>query len=221
MTVALADVRHVELVLRGTSNAQMVEPQSIVNVFHYRRTGITVDPVKANIITGFHDSVATVVALALNASYSLDAIDCRYLEDITDPYLTAPQADIGAIAGDRVSSKLAVYLLKRTPYRGKSYRGGWHFGPISESDTTSALSTPLVGAETLNAAAYDRFVDIADAVMAGFASSEGNNWVPVLWSKRQSDMSPTPAEIRTYDLSQILVRRNLGTMKSRSVKSHY
>lgn len=221
MSVAMADIRHAEIVMRGVTTPEGGDPQKIVNVFHYRRVSTSNDPVKANIADGFHDAVATVVCAALNANYSLSAIDVRYLEDVEDPYVTFDQTDVGAISGDGYNNKIAAYLLKRTAKRGKRFRGGWHFGPLSESDFTDSTGAGTAGSELVNTACYDRLVDIADAVMAGFASAEGNNWAPVVWSKTASDMLAVPATIVSNDLTQILVRKNPGTVRSRSVASSY
>lgn len=221
MPVAQADIRHVELVVNGiNTGGEGGDVQNIVNLFHYRRASTVNDIVKANVIEAFHDSVITTLILALNNRYAVSNIGVRYLEDITDPYLFADQTDVGAITGDGVSVKVAAYVQKRTALRGKRYRGGWHFSPLSESDFTT-IGPGATGVELLSTAAYDRFVDVGDSLMAGFTSTEGNFWSPVLWSKANSDMGVVPADVQTYDLTQIRVRKNTGTMRSRQTASQY
>jgi len=221
MPVAQADIRHVEIVVNGVNvGGEGGDPQSIVNLFHYRRASTVNDIVKANVIEAFHDAVVTVLILALNVKYNVTNIGIRYLEDVTDPYYFADQTDVGAVTGDGISVKVAAYVQKRTALRGKRYRGGWHFSPLSESDF-GQLTGGGNGVELLTTAAYDRFVDLGDAIMGGFTSTEGNFWSPVLWSKSNSDMTVVPADVQTYDLTQIRVRKNTGTMRSRQTASQY
>lgn len=213
MPVVAADLRHAEVVLRGLAAAKGSNAVQTVNLFHFRRLSTIVDVNKLNIITAFLTGIVAPIAALLNESWTGYQVDVRMLEDVTDPYLSAGTAAVGAITGDRISTEVSAYLLLRTPYRGRSYRGSKHLGPMSESDSTAAT------ADLWNAGALTRLHDVADAIMAGLNTAEGNVWVPVIWSRRQSDMTTIPATIRSYDLSQILVNKRQGRMKRRQVKS--
>jgi len=218
MPVTAAQLRTVEIVIKGLASAQGSDSQEVINVFHFRRTATTNDVVKGNVGTAFTTAVVTPLIAALNVTYGVSELYIRMLEDVTDAYHVhtvagAPLA--GAITGDRRKPSESAFLLLKTPYRGRSYRGSKRLGPMSESDTTAGT------ADLFNAACLTRLTTIADAIMAGFASSEGNNWVPVIWSRKQSDMTTVPATVQSYDLSQILVNKRIGSQKSRTVDSVY
>lgn len=217
MPVTPADLRTAEIVLKGTASAEGSDAQDIVNVFHFRRTTTTVPVNKINTQGAFVFNVLPSIVAALNVTYTATEVAIRMLEDVTDPYYvnTLASSNLGLVTGDRRKPSDSAFLLLKTPYRGRSYRGSKRFSPMSESDTTAGT------ADLWNAACLTRLHAIATAIMAGFTSAEGNVWVPCLWSRKQSDMTTVPATVQTFDLSQILVAKRIGSQKSRTVKGVY
>lgn len=181
----------------------------------FKRTS-TVPPIDhEKIDIGFQAAIGTVVAAALNARWSQQNNAVRWVNDALDAPMYYPHVLAGSIAGDSMAATLSVYLLLRTGIRGKSYRGSKHLAPASESDTTGG------GDDILNAAALVRFNNIAGAVLAGFTDTNGNTWVPVIVSRKLSQLVTNPTTVVANQVTSILTNRRLGRMKRRLVASVY
>jgi len=100
--------------------------------------------------------------------------------------------------------------------RGRGAHGSNHFGPLSESDTT----TP--DADILNAAAITRFSAIITAINATLTDGNGNIWVPVVLSRvKPAQYKSNPTNVVTFPISQMLLNKRIGRMKRRERGSVY
>jgi hypothetical protein len=134
------------------------------------------------------------------------------MNDAQDSYASTVATEVGAITGDRLQTFAAAYLLLRTGLRGRSYRGSKHFGPMSESD---------IGDDVWNAGALTRLDTIATAMTTTLTDSTGNQWKLVILSRNLSQLETNPTVVTTNDVTQILRRETIGTMRGRKVESVY
>jgi len=216
MPIPLNQVTVAEIQLRGIIVGGGAGEVRTSFVFHFRRTAVAVDPVKASINTAFQASISTPIAAALNEDWSATTNTVRYVNDALDAPTEFSNADEGAITGDRLSSVLTGYLLMRSSVRGRTYRGSKHLGPFSETDVTHAT-----GCDIFNAGAVTRLTTICTAILAGFTDSTGNVWVPCILSRKRSELTENPTTVITNDVIQILPNKRLGTENRRKAPSLY
>lgn len=171
--------------------------------------------VKSNIEAAFQASIAAPICAALNARWAQTQNTVRFFDDPTDAPIGFPETTPGAITGDSMPSNVAAFVLLKTPLRGRSYRGSKHFGPLSESDTTTGTD------DLLNAAAIARFQTICSAIVAGFTDSDSNIWSPYIFSRTLSGNVQTSADIKGAFVVQANLNKRLGRLAKRQVKSVY
>jgi len=185
-------------------------------IFHYRRTAVAVNPSKPNLAAAFNASVGAAIAAALNVGWTGQTLNIRWVNDPLDQYSSAASALVGAIAGDRLATDQAAYLLFRTGIRGRSYRGSKHLGPMSESDVTTPND------DLWNAGALARLAAINTALLTPLNSAEGNTWNFTLLSRKLSNLTVSPANpLIVNDVIATLVSKRTGSMVRRKVKSVY
>lgn len=215
MSVPLNQISVVEIVTLGVAAAEGSNPTNVIQVYNYVRGNLTPTPVKSAIEAAFQTNVMASFLAAANVGYTQSWTAIRYPQDPTDNAIQFVEGGVGAITGDRLPTSLAVYVLQRSALRGKSYRGSKHFGPLSESDTTSGA------ADVLNAAALTRWRAVATAMLASFADAEGIAWYPIIVSRRLSNYAVTPCALVASPVQSVLVNKRIGTMRRRKVKSVY
>jgi hypothetical protein len=184
-------------------------------VFHYRRITLVVAPNKANIANAFQSGPLAAIAAALNNTWTAQFVRVRFPNDPLDMFLDTADASTGTISGDRMSSEDSAYLSFTTSKRGKSYRGGKHIAPMSESDTTSGSE------DIFNAACLTRLAAINTAFLAGLTDSDGNQWVAAVLSRKLSNFAVTPCVLELNDIVSAKVNKRIGSMLRRKVKSVY
>jgi len=212
MPIPLNQVTVAEIVMRGLIAAGGSNAVRTNFVFHYRRLAVSVDPSKTALNTIFQTAVADVVAAALNVDWAASLHDIRWVNDATDAYASIAAAEVGAITGDRLQTFCSAYHLLRTGLRGRSFRGSKHWGPMSESD---------IGDDVFNAGALTRLGNIATALAGTLTDSTGNQWKLTLLSKKLSQLATNPTTVVTNDVTQIITRESVGTMRGRKVESVY
>jgi hypothetical protein len=131
-------------------------------------------------------------------------------QDALDPYLIVTRTSVGAQGGDWLPSFNAATLQLRTGLRGKSYRGSKHFGTIAESDTTN---------DELTSGALTRWATMITAYLAGITDSDGNTWLPIVWSRLLSNMSSVPTVIVANQVTSCRINKTLGYMRHRKQKT--
>lgn len=198
---------YVQIVTRAHPAAG-TEPKtkSCSNVYVFRRTVVSGTPPKAPIAAAFVTAIQTPLKACLSVSYITDFIDTRFLDDPTDPYLTAALVANGTVSGDSLPSVNNATVRLRTPFRGRSNQGSKHFGPIAESSTT--LDGLTSGAITL-------FQTFITAYLAGFTDANGFVWQPFLVSAINSHFSPTTAVVVGNNVTSATINPYLGIMRRR------
>lgn len=212
MPIPLNQVTVAEIVMRGLIAAGGSNAVRTNFVFHYRRLATAVNPTKAALEAAFTTTVATPIAAALNVDWEASLHDVRWVNDAEDAYASITATEVGAITGDRLQTFCAAYLLLRTGLRGRSFRGSKHFGPMSESD---------IGDDVWNAGAITRLDAIGTALASTLTDSTGNQWKLTLLSRKKSQLTSNPTTLVTNDVTQILTRASIGTMRGRKVESVY
>lgn len=212
MPIPLNQVRVAEIVVRGQITAGGSDAVNTAFVFHYRRNTVSVDPVKTALNTAFTAGPAAAIAAALNEGWEASLHDIRWLNDAEDPYLSITATEVGAITGDRLPSDDAVFLLFRTALRGRTFKGGKHLAPFSESD---------IGDDILNGAAVTRCNTIITSLLTPLTDSTGNVWNFTILSRKLSQLRVNPTTVTVNDVTQGLVNQRIGTMIRRKVRSVY
>lgn len=185
-----------------------------VFLFHFRRSGGTTSPSKSSINTAFAAAYAPSIVAALNNRWAATLNSIRFIDDALDGYVDFSSALVGAITGDSMPSDQAAYLLLRTGVRGKSYRGSKHFGPMSESDTTTS-------GDVFNSGCLTRLAAIATAILPGFTDADGNVWKPCVVSSKYSQLEINPTTVIANDVTAINVNHRVGSMNRRKTASVY
>jgi len=216
MSIPVADIEVAEIQMRGIITGGGAGEVRTSFVFHFRRTANVIAPVKASINTAFQAIISAPIAAALNEDWEGTTNTVRYIDDALDAPAEFSNADVGAITGDRLSSALAAYLLMRTGVKGREYRGSKHLGPFSETDVTHAT-----GCDIFNAGAVTRLTTICTAILGGFTDSTGNIWVPVIVSRKLSQLQFDPTIVVRNDVIQILPNKRVGTETRRKAPSLY
>jgi hypothetical protein len=201
--------------MRGIVSSAGGNSINVENIFYFRRL-TTVNVLSETVLeTAFQNNLALTILAALNLRYTQTLNAVRFINDQTRPFVFVNRAIAGTITGDSMPSNTAVYMLSRTAYRGKSFKGGKHFSPLSESDTTTAT------ADILNAAALVRFQAIEAAWFAGWTDGNGNVWRPCVLSKKNSNFQVQPSVVSTSDITQCVTNQRLAKMKKHTIASIY
>lgn len=206
MPIPDAQINIAELIVLGTQAAAGSSVTPSINVFHFRRNAIVNPANKVNLVAAFVANTIVPLLAAANVRYTPNTVTCRWLDDALDPPLSVAVAGAGAIATDSEPSDDAVYLLYRTALRGQSYRGSKHFGGSSEVDTTGDI---LVGA------GLARWQAVQAALLLPLVDASPNTWTPWVFTRKNSQSVVNPTTIKGADVTQVLLDKNIGTMRRR------
>lgn len=212
MTIPVGQIMNAEIVVKGTMATGGSNTVNVASVYHYRRIANVVNADKAALEAAFQAAVGAKLLLAMNARFTQSFTSVRWINDPMDQALDFAEAGVGAVAGEPQSSLDAAYLLLRTGFKGKSFRGSKHYAPLSEADSTLG--------DTLNAAAIVRMTAIATALITPIVDATPNTWILQVYSRVLSQFVVLPSVV-AYDVTQILVNKRIGRMKRREVKSVY
>jgi len=207
--------QHVEIILHGITSDGGSSVVNTQNVFHFRRTALAGTITKTAINTAFQAAIGDKVALALNARWEQQRNSIRFINDALDQYQDFSEVNAGAVAGDGLQSHSTIFLLLRSGYRGRSWKGGKHFGPLSEADATAA------GDDILNAAAITRFSNLAAAILAGFTDANGQIWVPFIVSRNASVVDTNPTTVVGVDVTEVKLNKRISAHRGRKAASVY
>lgn len=194
-----------EIVMQGNVAAGGSNATPVNNVFHFRRTGVTVNVSKGNMSAAFKAAIGDIICAAYSLRYTQADVTIRCVDDSTDLATSFAVTTAGAVTGDSLPVDQMVSMNLRTGTRG--VRGGKRYGPIAESSTTG---------EVLNTAGLLLWNAVQTAHLAGFTDASGNVWVPVVLSKEQSELT-NPTTIVTFDVTQIVLAKDIRTLKRRKV----
>lgn len=206
-----------ECQIHGTIAAGGSNARPTVNTFHYNVAGGATLPVtKAQIDAAFQALVAVPLAAALSIRWTQVSNTIRFLDDATDPPVAFLHALPGAIVGDSMPMTNTVYMLQRSQFKGKRYRGNKKFGPIAESDTTTGTD------DTLNVAALVRWNALAAALTATMVDAATNNWYPCVISRQPpAQYKINPTNVQSVLIFSTLVRKTIGRLRRRTAKPVY
>ena len=207
--------RVVEIAMNGLIASRGSNTVNTAFVFHFRRISILPAFSYANVEAAFGAAIGANIAAALNARWSGTVNVLRDIMDGTNAPVSIANADVGAIAGDSEPPNTAVYLAMKSGLRGKNFRGGKHFSPVSETDYTTATE------DILNAGALARWTTVANAITSGFTDADLNVWVSCILSRNKSDLTTSPATVFVTDVVTTQVNQRKGRMNRREIKSVY
>jgi len=206
---------HVEVIIHGQTSDGGSSVVNTQNVFHFRRTAATGTITKAAISTAFQTAIAAKLVLALNERWGQLRNSVRFINDALDQFTDYSNVNPGAVAGDGLQSHSSIFMLLRSGYRGRSWKGGKHFGPLSEADATAA------GDDILNAAAITRMNTLGAAILAGFTDSNGQIWVPFILSRNASVIDTNPTTVVGVDVTEVKLNKRISSHRGRKVQSVY
>ena len=216
MPIPANQITVAEIHLQGSIAAAGSSAKRIDLVFHYRRVAVAVNPTKAALDTIFQATVAVPLIAAINARFTQTGNTIRWMNDAQDGPQTFLHAVVGGVAGDSMVTDMAAFILQKTALRGKSYRGGKHLGPMSESDTTAGTE------DVFNAAALVRLGAVATAMQAALTDATPNTWNPCILSRKApAQYKDNPTNVITNDVITTLARKSVGVMKHRRPVSVY
>ena len=215
MAIPANQIIHAEVIMQGliaSGGSNAVQTQFI---FQYRRIATAVASTKGALATAFQAAIGIPVIAALNARWSEQFVSIRWINDALDQALPFTNVNVGGVAGDSLASHISQFMLFRTGIKGRSYRGGKHFGPFSEADVTAA------GDDVFNAAALVRIQSVATALATPLVDSTTNQWNLCVYSRVLSQSRVNPTTIIANDVATILINKRVANMKRRQVKSVY
>lgn len=215
MPIPANQITVAEIVVKGQIPSGGSNAINTVTIFHYRRQGVAVAPSKTALEAAFTAGPVVQLGLLLSARWAASMHDVRWLNDAEDPYLSIVATEVGAVTGDRLSSDIAAFILLRTGLRGRTFKGGKHLGPMSESDVTTTNE------DIWNAGTLTRIGNLATALLAPLTDSTGNIWNLTLVSRKLSQLKTNPTTVIANDVTQILGNKRVGTLLRRKVKSVY
>lgn len=193
-----------ELKMNGIVAASSGGNKPFSFVFHYRLTSVAI-PTPADVITRFDNVIAPGIVNLLNVDWTGTTYDCRNMEDAFTQYFSATNGQVGATTGDRLPMDMAVAMLYRTTERGRNFRGGKHFGPITEADTLK---------DELTTGKLTSWQAVAAALKVDLASGAWN-LRPIVFSPTLSQTRTNPTRLVGAEVSNILVNKTIGTMRRR------
>jgi len=215
MSIPLTSIFVAEISMKGLISGGGSNTVNTDFVFHCKRASTAVSPTKAALDTAFQAGWAASIIAALNARWTQKTNEVRWVDDALDAPTPFTHVNVGAIAGDSMASHVSVFMLFKTGIRGRSYRGGKHFGPFSEADATTAND------DILNAAATTRVAAIATALAVPLTDSTGNIWTLSVLSRTLSTLTPNPTTVAANNVTTILINKRFANMKRRQVSSVY
>ncbi len=204
-----------EVKLKGTIAAGGSNTKNTVNVFHYRKSSGATTPSKVGLDASFQAVVAVPLGAALSIRWLQSQNTHRFMDDATDQELAFAHAVAGAVIGDSLPTVDSTYILLRSGSRGKNFRGNKHFGPIAESHTTAGTD------DILNAGALALWNPVAAACIATINDGAGNVFTPCIISRTKSQLRYNPVVIISADITSSTLRKSIGHLRRRQVRSAY
>jgi hypothetical protein len=204
-----------EVVMKGNVASAGSTSKPFAHVFHFKRTTDVNVWDNAAIEAAFQTAIAVPIMAAVNLRAQQAVNDVRCIDDANNAYTSVPRAVIGAITGDSMPLANTGYMLLRTGFRGKNWRGNKKFFPLSETDTTIGT------ADLLNAASLIKFNAIGTALLAGFTDANGNIFKFGIFSRRISMIESNPTFVQFTQVIACLMNSRIGRSKKHEPSSVY
>jgi|SRR5882672_1265917 len=176
------------------------------NVFDFAPVAPPLVFSKNDLETSFITYFQGAVQALLHQDWSWYQASLRFIDDALDPYITYPVAIVGSETTDRAPGFQAVTLRYVTGVRGRSYRGSKHFSPIAEADTDG---------DSLTSGQFGAWGSAGSALQAGFTDGNGNQWIPVVVSRKLSQLIVNPTNVVFTNVIAVVPNIILGTMRHR------
>jgi len=215
MPVADNKKLHLEAVVHGTVASGGSSVIRTVTTFHYRRNAVVVPLDKTMFDTAFQAAIVVPFAAALNNRWTQTFNTIRAINDPLDVATIYPHAAVGGVAGDSMPTFSCGYILCRTAYRGKSYRGFKRIGPLSEADATAAFE------DIFNAAAIARIATLRTAMATPIVDASPNTFTFEIVSRILSNFEVTPCTVEAADVAEIVLNKRITRSKRREAASTY
>lgn len=203
-----------EVVLRGHVVDSNDREIPAINIFHFHRLDNTPTYAPGDLVGLVQAVLKDPLLSATNVRYHIEQWEERPIDDPAAASFVIPDPDAGAIGNDAsaYANQSAVYMLIRTGYRGKSYKGSKHFAGIDEAHVTrDELVTTGLGLWQNVRNALRTFIS------APLTDDNGNIWYPFVLSRELSSLGPTdiPAVVSGADWDSVELNLTVGTMKGR------
>jgi hypothetical protein len=198
----------IEIVMQGQATSTSGGLKNIWNVFHYRLSAGTMDPI-TQILSQFETQVFSFVIANLSASYTLVAMLGRVMDDVTNQYIGLGESVVGGKVGAKLPNLCAVVMPMKGAQRGKNYRGSKHFGPIPEADQVGDELSPTA------AAAWQTVVP---KIQNPFTFTT-QTYQPIILSRSLSQLKVNPPSLIGSDLYTVLLNKTIGSMRKRKEKT--
>jgi hypothetical protein len=210
-----AQLLNLQVIVYGIITSGGSNTKNTVTVFNYRRNAVALPQSKSAFNAIFQSSVVVPMAAALNNRWTQQHNTVRFVDDALDAPTLFTGAAVGGVAGDGLATTLGIYLSLQTSLRGKSYRGGKWFGPLSEADVTAPDD------DILNAAGIGRFNTLKSAVFATLTDSSTNSWTPSVLSRLKSQLVSNPTTVISTEVTSVLLNKRVTSLRQRKVASVY
>jgi len=202
-----------EITLEATLAAAGSNVVPIANVFHFSRDSNVPALTKASLSAAFITNIVDLMVLGQSSRYVVNNVSIRWVDDALDPPEDFADASTGAIATDSLPADSAVFMLLKTNLRGRRYMGRKFFPGIPEAHTTG---------DVLNATGLPFWEDVRDALAAGFADSNGNDWrLQVLSRQPPSQLTSNPTTVVATEVSQVRLNSRITDLDRRKASSVY
>lgn len=184
--------------------------RNFLNTFYYGIASTSTLGSVQDYVTDFLAKVwtgTTKLQGALNNVYIPDPIEARFIQLATNPFINYDTpATPSYNSGDRYESGSCVTIRKKTGKRGKSNKGSWHFGPLSEADTTldELISTGLT-----------HWANVNTACALSLAPSGKDVLAPWLISASMSQLGTDPVQIYYEPISSCVLNKTVGSIDKR------
>jgi len=181
--------------------------RNVVNCFAYRSPNPSNPPSFGPFFNSYKANVGDRICDRLSTDYTSVELSlwlkCNTLGINLNAGFTCQN---GQIAGDRLPLSLAVNHILRTGLRGRNYTGLKRYGPIPAA---SVVGDELAGFEVT------AWHFVAGQVKSGFTSSDGWNWIPVVFSRQLSHRTLTTFIPWLEDVTAVDTNLTLGLARHR------
>jgi len=206
--------KFVEAVIRGELLTTGGEIVPCLNVFHFKHHSgpTTTDPL--NFLSSFTGGIQAELLAATVARYTLSQTEARFMDSPAEPVGIQVVEANGDIETDPYASDAAVYMLLRTGYRGRSFKGAKHFGGLAEEDT---VADQLDASGIVNWGAVGAVIE--DWGVTGLDDGDGNVYKLVVLQPTNSDLQADPSIFTGAVVVDVLLNKTIGTMGRRRQKT--
>lgn len=206
MPIPDTEMLHLQVTVRGEFAALGADVVTTDNVFHFRRTSTPATLNQANFVTGLHALIKADWKAACSAQWTWSKTLTRCIDDATDAGSETVVGEVGGVAGECLPAFNCQLINKKTALRGRSYRGRFFIPSVPEGGADG---------NTLTVAQLALLTTLAGKLDDGFADSDGNTWVPFLFSASLSVIDSNPTLVNGSDITLCTAVDPIAVLRSR------